>query len=59
MFFSMVMSHVLQHLINQRIEHLNLLNEMFDTATFIFSEVEAMHIIRKEEFDLRDQFIQK
>ncbi|EOP56260.1 hypothetical protein IKQ_01477 [Bacillus cereus VDM053] len=55
----MVMSHVLQHLINQRIEHLNLLNEMFDTATFIFSEVEAMHIIRKEEFDLRDQFIQK
>ena len=30
----------------------------FNTATSIFSGVEAMHMIKKEQIDLRDQSIQ-
>ncbi|PHC80873.1 IS6 family transposase [Bacillus pseudomycoides] len=30
----------------------------FDTATFILSGVEAMHMIKKEQIDLRDQSVQ-
>lgn len=30
----------------------------FDTATSILSGVEAMHMIKKEQIDLRDQFVQ-
>ncbi|WP_369680622.1 hypothetical protein [Bacillus sp. AFS023182] len=31
----------------------------FDTATTILSGVEAMHLIKKEQIDLRDQSVQK
>ncbi len=31
----------------------------FDTATTILSEVEAMHMIKKEQVDLWDQSVQK
>ncbi|PHB72405.1 IS6 family transposase, partial [Bacillus pseudomycoides] len=30
----------------------------FDTATSILSGVEAMHMIKKEQLDLRDQSVQ-
>ncbi|WP_018768195.1 DDE-type integrase/transposase/recombinase, partial [Bacillus sp. 105MF] len=30
----------------------------FDTATFILSGVEPMHMIKKEQIDLRDQSVQ-
>ena len=32
--------------------------ESFDTATSILSGVEAMHMIKKEQIDLRDQSVQ-
>lgn len=30
----------------------------FDTSTFILAGVEAMHMINKEQIDLRDQSVQ-
>ncbi len=34
------------------------IRSMFDTATSILSGVEAMHMIKKEQLDLRDQSVQ-